>query len=182
MDPIGKIAQFIFGESQRISLAAEDAFGGAFDALLQFLDGGLKAVMEAAGFGIKILFDGALGEIETFLGGGLARLSESLVKLAGEERLGGFGFFGDVTNAGEKIGERSAFLRELFERFLAGAFIAERAAGGLFGLIEFLGEFVVALLKIAGVLAELAHFFGELFRSVVAEFVAELLKLLLRAR
>src|SRR5687768_8041021 len=138
--------------------------------------------METARLRIEIPLQRLLRHIKVLFGGGLAGFAKRVVKLPVQERLGVFGLLRDLPHLREKVRKRRTFLRKLRERFRSRAFFAQRAARGLLGLVQLLGNFVMLLLQVARFLAKLPHFLSELFRSLLAKFVAELLKLLLRTR
>ena len=91
--------------------------------------------MGLEGLGQEVSLQELGGDFECLFRIGLARAAERLVKLPGEERLGGFGLLGDGAHILEKVGECGLLLRESAKGFFAWAFVGEGPASRIVVLL-----------------------------------------------
>ena len=113
----------------------------------------------------------------------LTELAHTVVKLAGEERLGVFGLLGNLLGSIGELGRALFLLGELIEQFLAIRGFVQRLPL-LFSTesIQLLTDFFLFTGKLARLLAHPAEILGKLTGILFPHLFAQFLELALRAR
>jgi hypothetical protein len=87
------------GITQRFGFTAEDAFRGMIDTSAQFIDVRARCAFRLAGLRQKAALHQPRADVKLAVGVHLVRAPDDVIKLLGQERLGGFGLFGHCAHS-----------------------------------------------------------------------------------
>ena len=94
-------------------------------------------------------------------------LTEEIVKLGVEYRIGSLAGIGDIAEIVEEAVEIGALAIEILCKGLTLGGVVELTSAGLGGLRDLLFDLLLLIGEVAGLLAGGAHLFGELARRLV---------------
>jgi hypothetical protein len=174
---IGEIFQLGLGPAQGRRFVAQDAPGRAFHTLAHLLDplagvpGRLGGVVAHSQLGQLL---GGFQRVGDLL---FVRLSDGVVEIFGQERLGFLSILDRVFHLIEKLIEVLLLLIESLGGFFAFPGVAKRRLRTILGGFELLGELFLILVQMPRLVAHLGHFLRESVRGSLAKFFAQVIKL-----
>jgi hypothetical protein len=187
LELLGERIKLVTGAAEGFGLIAQHAFGGLFDAFAKFGDAAVGLGFGLAGVVEQALVEQLFAGVEGLVGLLLAGLADGVVELLGEQRLGRLGFLDRLLHAVEELFEILTLFAEVAGDLLplTGGGVAEtgvlRMLSGLLWRVEIgqaIGEVLLLLLQLAGVLAHLGHRVVELAGGGLAHLFLELVELL----
>ncbi len=110
---LDQVIEFGTGQAQGIGLTAEHAFGGLFDALLQFLHRGGGLAFGVLGFGALAVATLQPGLLQVLLQAAGLGLAHGLVEAAMQQRVVAFGLLADPAQVLHQFVHPTALLLDL---------------------------------------------------------------------
>ncbi len=178
VDLVCQVFHLVLCQAQRGDLVAQNALGGTFHPLTELLD----SLAGKAGCPRRLVGEAGVGQLPGLVNGLgnplLIGLADGIKQILGQQ---GFGFLGLAHGVPHVLDEPVQLLALLFQRLLdllAVGGVAEARAGVILPGVELLGQAVLALIELPGLVAHRGQVIGELVRRPLAQVVPDLVELL----
>ena len=177
IDLIGEIFELALGPPEGRRFVAQDAPGRPFDALSHLLDPLAGVPRRLGGVFAHAQLGQLLGGFERIGDLLFVRLSDRIVEILGQERLGFLGILHGVSHLVEKLVEVLLLLFESLGDLLAFAGVAKRGLRAILGGLKLFGELFLILVETPRLVAHLGHFLRESVGRSLAQLFAQVIEL-----